>query len=134
MNKEEKQPPQLLALLIDLFFSLQKLVMQHIELYKLKLQDSFQLAIKAVLSFILSVFIICVTVILFGVFLIFVFSLILPMWLSALIVVLIYLLTSILMVLLGLLFLQKIQKNKEEVENETYKTVEEVKKWVKKLK
>ena len=121
------------CLLSDIVNDFSSLLNQHIELYKHEVHEEAKYSAIATMSIIVGALIAYTSLIFIGFFFLFLFNLFLASWLSALLVAILYILTSVATIFIAKRYLNLVRKTNESVFDETTKTMESIKRWLQKL-
>ena len=125
------QQPGLIELVKLISKDFGNLAQQHVELFKEEIRQDAILAARYTSIAIAGVLIGYTGLIFFGFFLVFLLALVVPLWLSALIVTILFFITAIASFLIIKNILHKLQHDSI---SETQRTMEESKKWLQELK
>ena len=124
----------LFSLFKTLVYNVFSLVLLHLKFFREEAKDTGIIILKSVILAGIASFICIMGLFFSGILLIVLFSLIMPLWLSVLIVVFSYFLVSLSLAVYVALQLKKIAKKAETLVNETSKTLEESQIWLEQLK
>lgn len=123
------QQPTVNGLLKRLINDVNSLAMKHIELFRYEIKEEAQTAAKYTSIALAGTLMAFTSLIFFGFFLIFTLSLFLPLWLSSLVVTLLYIILAIIAVVIAKDHIQRI-KPVPESRNETETTMKEANRWL----
>ncbi len=129
-----KQPQGIMPLFKKTLDELTKLLNNHVQLLKIEIKDEILSLCKSVVFICLGLCLGFTGLIFFGLFLIFLLSVFVPIWVSALIVTLIYWTISAIFILIIKSTLKQMISGFNSVSEEGKTTAEEASKWILKLK
>lgn len=126
----QKQSVPLISQLKSLMQDFNKLLNQHIDLFKQEAEQEAILGTKIIVSLVLGLVIAYTSIFFFGLFLLFAIAEITKLWIAALIVFGIHIVITITAFLMIKKYMAKIRKGKESVSLQIKKTLEVGKKWL----
>jgi len=124
-------PMNLMRRIIDDFT---KLLTYHFELFKVEAKEEAMLTMKTVSFFVLAIVVGYTAIVFLGLFLIFILSNVVSLWLAALIVALFYIAVSIVALITAKSFMGEMKHTNDSVMRQTFKTMEVAKKCLQNLK
>jgi len=134
VENNTEQQPGLGILFKHLAKDFHHLMFQHVELFRAEIKEDAEIIARYIVVAFIGALLAFTGLIFFGFFIMFTLSIALPLWLSSLIVTILYVFVA------GITFFiiknrfDKIKKSPEDVADETKKTMEEAKKWLHQLK
>ncbi|OGH96963.1 MAG: hypothetical protein A2287_05885 [Candidatus Melainabacteria bacterium RIFOXYA12_FULL_32_12] len=134
VEKYTGQQPTVGDLIKQLINDVNDLISQHIELFRKEIKEDAEMAAKYASIAIAGALVAYTSLIFLGFFIIFTLALIMPIWLSSLIVTILYIGIAVISLIVAKNHLQKLKKEPEDTVDETKKTVEEAKKWLHNLR
>lgn len=130
VEQPSSQQPTLGCLLRQLANELHSLILEYIKLFRFEIKEDAERITKITLVAFVGILLGFTTIIFFGFFIIFTLSIVFPLWISALIVTILYLILTILSVFWGQFYIKKLKKSIEHGVKESKKTMGEAKQWI----
>jgi len=134
VERHEGQQPPLGYQIKELIGDINRLFSQHAALFRHEIKQDATTAAKYTAVAIAGVLVAYTSLIFLGFFMIFTLSLFMPLWLSSLVVTLIYFVIAAIALIIAKNHITKIKSESENGIDETKKTLEEAKKWIQDLK
>jgi predicted membrane protein len=129
-----QQQPTIGSLIKLLTNDLTLLFEQHIQLFRREIKADAEMAAKYTSIAIAGALVAYTSLIFLGFFIIFTLALFIPLWISSLIVTVVYIIVALIAFVVARNHLQKLRKEPEDTVDETKKTMEEAKKWLHNLR